>query len=95
MANLGFQAVLRHLVARPGVAVERAFLPDERPHGRVRSLETERPPSPSFDIVAFSISFETDYLHVVDILPLAGPPLRRRSGRRIAPLSWPAGPRPS
>ena len=33
----------------------------------LRSLEHDRPVS-DFDIVAFSLSFETDYLHVLDIL---------------------------
>lgn len=81
MANLGFQAVYG-ILARAGVQVERAFLPDERPYDRVRSLESGRPLS-SFDVIAFSISFETDYVHLLDVLAAAGLPLRRerRGGR--------------
>ena len=81
MANLGFQAVYG-ILARAGVQVERAFLPDERPYDRIRSLETGRPLS-SFDVIAFSISFETDYVHLLDVLAGAGLALRRadRGGR--------------
>lgn len=75
MANLGFQAIYG-ILARAGVVVERAFLPDERPYDRVRSLESGRPLS-SFDVIAFSISFETDYVHLLDLLVAAGlAPLR-------------------
>jgi radical SAM superfamily enzyme YgiQ (UPF0313 family) len=81
MANLGFQAIYG-ILARAGIAVERAFLPDARPYDRVRTLESGRPLS-SFDVVAFSISFETDYVHLLDMLAAAGVPLfrARRSGR--------------
>ena len=81
MANLGFQAVYG-ILARAGVQVERAFLPDERPYDRIRSLEIGRPLS-SFDAIAFSISFETDYVHLLDVLAGAGLALRRadRDGR--------------
>src|SRR5205814_1957988 len=79
MANLGFQAVLRILAADPRVTCERAFLPDgprsEWPR-TLRSLEHDRPVR-DFDVVAFSISFEADYVHVLDCLALAGIPLWR------------------
>ena len=90
MANLGFQSVFG-ILARAGVAVERAFLPDERPHGRVRSLETERPLS-DFDVVAFSISFETDYVHVLDVLAAGGLPLWRERRGPKTPLVVAGGP---
>ena len=82
MANLGFQAVFEILSCHPRVRCERAFLPDrDQPRAEVVSLESGRPLR-EFEIVAFSISFETDYLHVVDILAAAGiAPLRdARSG---------------
>src|SRR5438445_5103146 len=79
MANLGFQAVLRILAADPRVTCERAFLPDgpraEWPR-TLRSLERDRPVR-DFDVVAFSISFEADYVHLLDCLALAGIPLWR------------------
>src|SRR2546426_2628912 len=79
MANLGFQAVLRILALDPRVTCERAFLPDgpraEWPR-TLRTLEHDRPVR-DFDVVAFSISFEADYVHVLDCLALAGIPLWR------------------
>ena len=69
MANLGFQAVFRILAEDPRVTCDRAFLPDgpraEWPR-TLRSLERGRPVG-DFDVVAFSISFETDYVHVLDL----------------------------
>ena len=94
MANLGFQAVLRLLHDDPHVTVERAFVPDgpradwPRP---LRSFESDRPLG-DFDVLAFSISFESDYLHVLDVLALAGLPLRRSARGATAPLVLAGGP---
>ena len=82
MSNLGFQSVFEMLNARPGVLCERAFLPDD-----IHTEELEAAGSPlvtldsgtalrDFDMIAFSVSFENDYLHVLKILRLAGIPLR-------------------
>ncbi|MEB2285919.1 MAG: hypothetical protein B6D46_09600 [Polyangiaceae bacterium UTPRO1] len=91
MANLGFQSVFEILSRHPRVHCERAFLPDPDQHGsEVVSFESGRRLR-DFEIVAFSISFETDYLHVVDILAGAGiPPLR--DDRRGGPLLICGGP---
>ena len=94
MANLGFQAVLRLLAADARVACDRAFLPDgerdswSRP---LRSLEGNRPVG-DFDVVAFSLSFETDYLNVLHCLRLAGIPARSRERGARAPLVIAGGP---
>ncbi len=89
MANLGFQSVYQIFDRDARVSVDRAFLPDadERELIRARrerfiSFEQARPLS-DFEILAFSVSFETDYLNVVSILEMAGIPLRRddREGR--------------
>src|SRR5216683_3812803 len=91
MANLGFQAVFHIFESDPRVAADRAFLPDpdEREHfksgaERLVSFERGRPLS-DFDILAFSISFETDYLNVLSVLKMAGIPTRRsdRAGRNF------------
>ncbi len=81
MSNLGFQGVYRLMNAHPGVSCERAFLPHE-PGGRQRqapevprSFESGAPLG-DFDLIAFSISFENDYLHVLQMLQRAGVPLR-------------------
>jgi radical SAM superfamily enzyme YgiQ (UPF0313 family) len=89
MANLGFQAVYQILDSDPRVAVDRAFLPDldlrATQRSRIQplvSFENGRPLA-DFGIIAFSISFETDYLNVLSILQMAHIPLRRsdRAGR--------------
>ena len=80
MSNLGFQAVYAMMNAHPEVTCDRAFFPErdeleelERTRGTILSLETERPLS-SFDLVAFSISFESDYLNLPAIFRLSGMP---------------------
>ena len=58
------------------VVCERVFIPQGgvRPSKGVRSLESGRPLG-AFDIIAFSISFEEDYLNVLRLLKWAGLPL--------------------
>jgi radical SAM superfamily enzyme YgiQ (UPF0313 family) len=73
MANLGLHAVYRLLNDDPGVLCERAFLPEDG--GEVRTVESGRPLR-AFDVVAFSLSFEEDDVHVLEILDRAGLPLR-------------------
>ncbi len=89
MANLGFQSIFHIFDTHPRVDAERAFLPDpdERANfdsgaARLVSLERGRPLS-DFDILAFSIAFETDYLNLLAVLRMAGIPPRRedRAGR--------------
>ncbi len=94
MANLGFQAVARILNDDAHVTLDRAFLPDGPRAGwskPLRGLESDRPLG-DFDVLAFSISFETDYLHVLDVLALAGLPLRRAARGASAPLILAGGP---
>jgi radical SAM superfamily enzyme YgiQ (UPF0313 family) len=81
MANLGLHAVYRLLNAEPDVLCERIFLPEEAAE-KVSSLESGRPLG-EFDLVAFSLSFEEDYGHVLEILEAGGLPLRavHRDGR--------------
>jgi radical SAM superfamily enzyme YgiQ (UPF0313 family) len=87
MANLGFQAIFRIFDAAPGIATDRAYLPDaeelremETRGERLLSFEQGRPLS-DFDILAFSIAFETDYLNLLAILDLAGIPVWREARR--------------
>jgi radical SAM superfamily enzyme YgiQ (UPF0313 family) len=92
MANLGYQAVFHLFDTHPAVDAERAFLPDPDEialfrAGRERMVSFERGrPLSDFDILAFSIAFETDYLNLLGVLRMAGIPLRsaERAGRR-----WP------
>ncbi len=71
MANLGFQTVYRILTRTPGVAVERAFLPDPAATGPLRRLESGRPAGDAH-IIAISLSFENDALHIPALLEGAG-----------------------
>jgi radical SAM superfamily enzyme YgiQ (UPF0313 family) len=92
MSNLGFQSVYQMLNARPDVLCERAFLPDdvdredlERSGRPLTSLESGSDLR-SFHVLAFSVSFENDYLHVLRMLRLAGIPLRAADRRPGDPL---------
>lgn len=73
MANLGVHAVYRLLNAPADVLCERAFLP-EGP-GEPRTMESGRPLA-DFDVVAFSLSFEDDYVRIPELLARAGLPVR-------------------
>ncbi len=75
MGNLGFQAVYRILATTPGHYCERAFLPERGDSAqRILTLESRRPAG-ELDVLALSISFETDYLNVPAMLEGAGLPL--------------------
>jgi len=81
MSSLGFQTVYALLASAPGVVCERAFLPEREELVEYRrsgqtlvSLESRRALG-DFDVVAFSTSFEPDYLHIPLLLALARIPL--------------------
>jgi len=84
MSNLGFQTLYQILNADEDVVCERAFLPEPEDLEEYRntqtplfSLESQKPLS-SFDILAFSISFENDFLNVLTLLDLAHIPFESR-----------------
>lgn len=78
MDNLGFQGIYGLVVSDPRVHCERAFF--ERAPGRLSIGHDPRPseakprsfesklPLKSFDVIAFSVSFENDYLNLLRIL---------------------------
>lgn len=81
MSSLGFQTVYALLASTPGVSCERAFLPEREDLAEYRrsgqaltSLESRRPLG-DFDVIAFSTSFEPDYLNIPVILRLARIPI--------------------
>jgi radical SAM superfamily enzyme YgiQ (UPF0313 family) len=91
MSSLGFLTAFRLLREMPDVRVERFFLPQParrwggRTGSRLLSLETSSPVA-DFDILAFSVSFEEDYVGAVRMLEMAGlPPLaaQRTSGHPL------------
>ena len=91
MASLGFQAVRDRFRDMGFTRVERAFVlsptgtargvsdapspPPSSGENEIRSFENNRPLG-SFDVLAFSVAFELDYLHVLQALGAAGIPLR-------------------
>ncbi|MDI6786593.1 MAG: radical SAM protein [bacterium] len=91
MSNLGFQTIFNLLNQRDDIHCERAFLPEKteiteyiRTNTSLFSLESQTPLK-DFDIIAFSISFELDYLNVLRILTLAKLPILSEE-RDISPL---------
>jgi radical SAM superfamily enzyme YgiQ (UPF0313 family) len=83
LPNLGFQAVYRLLNGMDSVVCERAFLPESP--GTVVSVESNSNLE-NFDIIAFSISFENDYLNLLTILQNVGIPLLSSNRHDSHPL---------
>ncbi|MEO8649887.1 MAG: radical SAM protein [Acidobacteriota bacterium] len=81
MANLGLHTMYELFNGIPEVICERVFLPDrdelteyERSGTPLLSIESQSTVK-NFDVLAFSISFETDYLNMARILQLADIPV--------------------
>ena len=92
MSNLGVHQIYSLLNRRGDTACERVFLPDEddlpeyeRSGTKLFTLESARPVR-DFDILAFSVSFEQDYLNVLELLRLAGIPAEKRERTAEDPL---------
>jgi len=71
MANLGFQQVYKIINSEDDFVCERIFLPEKG--GSLLSVESSRPPS-DFQILAFSLSFENDFLNILRIFEIADLP---------------------
>jgi radical SAM superfamily enzyme YgiQ (UPF0313 family) len=84
MSNLGYQTVYRQFNDLEDVVCERFCLPDP-PEARPVSIESGRSMT-DFDMVAFSVSFENDYPHLLQILGQAGIPLRAQDRDAAHPL---------
>lgn len=98
IASLGYQTAYRLFNELDDVCCERAFLPDktvravlDETGNELCSLETVTPLS-TFALIAFSISFEMDFLNVIDMLELAGIPLYARDRTEEHPLILVGGP---
>jgi radical SAM superfamily enzyme YgiQ (UPF0313 family) len=77
MSSLGYQTLYDLLNGLDQVVCERVFLPEIKGSETVRPTTVESGRSMAdVDIVAFSISFENDYPHLLTILEQAGIPLR-------------------
>jgi len=82
MSSLGFLLLYRIINALPHALCERAFIPE----GRERPVTIESGRSPGeFDVIAFSLSYELDYVKMVEALLRCGiHPLAE--GRKEGPL---------
>jgi radical SAM family uncharacterized protein len=92
MSNLGVHQIYFILNSRPDTVCERVFLPEEedredliRTGEKLFSLESKRSIK-EFDILAFSVSFEQDYLNILEVLRLAGIPADKRERGPDDPL---------
>lgn len=92
MSNLGVHQLYAVLNKRDDTACERVFLPDEedleeyaKTGMQLFSLESRRPLA-EFDILAFSVSFEQDYVNILEMLRLAGIAADKRERTRDGPL---------
>ncbi|MDR1988898.1 MAG: radical SAM protein [Acidobacteriaceae bacterium] len=80
MSNLGLQTVYRLFNEQPDIVCERVFLPPKQELAELLSakapllsIESQTPVN-EFDVFAFSVSFEWDYVNVLTMLRLAGLP---------------------
>jgi radical SAM family uncharacterized protein/radical SAM-linked protein len=98
MSHLGFQILYHILNEVPEVACERFFAPWPDMENLLRrrnlppgSLESSRPLS-EFDILGFSLQYELHYTEVLNLLDLAGIPLRSSDREEGDPLIIGGGP---
>ncbi len=92
MANLGMHTMYELFNKIPDVSCERVFLPDsselkeyEKSNTPLLSLESQTPVR-DFDVVAFSISFETDYLNMAKMLQMSQIPVWSKDRNHFHPL---------
>lgn len=90
MSSLGFQTIYSLLNSSPQVVCERVFYP-ESDHLQVVSVESSRPLM-DFSVLAFSLSYELDYVNALEILRKAGIPLLSRDRGERYPLIIAGGP---
>jgi radical SAM superfamily enzyme YgiQ (UPF0313 family) len=80
MSNLGFQTVYRLFNEREDIVCERVFLPPKQELAELVAAKTplltleSQTPVGDFDVLAFSVSFEWDYVNILTLLRLAGIP---------------------
>jgi len=82
MSNLGFQTVYGLINRNPIGRCERSFLFEEKEAVTLESKSTLS----SFDVVAFSVSFELDYSNIVEVLRRARIPPRAEDRGEDYPL---------
>jgi len=94
MSSLAIHGLYRWFNALPGVVCERAFAGLGRhvePAGPLFTLESQRPVGDAA-LIAFSVSFEMDYINVISMLRRANVPLRAEERSEGDPLIILGGP---
>ncbi len=97
MSNLGFQTVYQLFNDQPQAVCERVYWPDPEDFAEYHrtgtplfTLESQRPVR-TCDVLAFSISYENDYPHLLQMMELAGIPLLRGKREEGHPLVMAGG----
>jgi radical SAM superfamily enzyme YgiQ (UPF0313 family) len=94
MSSLGYQQIYRVLHRMPGVAADRAMLPDEGDDARgggFVALETGRPVG-GYPMLAYSVAYELEIAGVVETLQRAGIPVLAADRDTRHPLVIAGGP---
>src|SRR5438477_380744 len=91
MSSLGYQQIYRALHAMPGVAADRAMLPDGDGERVFVTLEEGRPVG-GYPMLAYSVAYELEIAGVVETLARAGIPALRDERQPHHPLVVAGGP---
>jgi radical SAM superfamily enzyme YgiQ (UPF0313 family) len=92
MSSLGYQQIYRVLHGMPGVAADRAMLPDEgAPDGPLVTLEEARPVG-GYPMLAYSVAYELEIAGVIDTLERARVPVLAADRDAGHPLVIAGGP---
>lgn len=91
MSSLGYQQIYRVLHAMPGVAADRAMLPDDTHDGPLLTLEEGRPLG-GYPMLAYSVAYELEIAGVAATLELARVPVLAADRDARHPLVIAGGP---
>jgi len=92
MSSLGYQQIYRTLHGMPGIAADRAMLPDPGAReARFETIETGRPVG-SYPMLAYSVAYELEVAGLVETLELASIPVLREERDHRHPLIVAGGP---
>ncbi|CAN5793195.1 hypothetical protein BH11MYX3_BH11MYX3_45520 [soil metagenome] len=92
MSSLGYQQIYRTLHGMPGVAADRAMLPDEgAPERGLVTLETGQPVG-GYPLLAYSVAYELEIAGVVETLERANVPVLVSERDHRHPLVVAGGP---
>src|SRR5262252_3955010 len=91
MSSLGYQQIYRVLHAMPGVAADRAMLPDEGARGPLVTLEEGRPVG-GYPMLAYSVAYELEIAGLIATLDLINVPVLTAERDSRHPLIVAGGP---